>query len=180
MVNINVWIRTIWRFWIWDKEDHYYEFRWEPFTTRHNYQCLLSRSFTSTGEGSPWNLSIKVNFRREWERANSLFLLGFVNNKKKRCIVLLPKSGKCSLCRCLFSKETDCRHEYERVVLFFVSAVDSITDMYTVSQLKQKARENPEVFFGITYSFISRLDLDSSVSKVIRTRWWVCIEWMHN
>ncbi|XP_044034344.1 meiosis-specific with OB domain-containing protein isoform X2 [Siniperca chuatsi] len=48
--------------------------------------------------------------------------------------------------------------------------VDSITDVYTVSQLKQKALENPEAFFGITYSFISKLDLDSSVSKVIRTR----------
>lgn len=52
-----------------------------------------------------------------------------------------------------------------------VSAVDSITDVYTVSQLKQKSWENPEVFFGIAYSFISKLDLDSSVSKVIRTRW---------
>ncbi|XP_070847130.1 meiosis-specific with OB domain-containing protein [Chaetodon trifascialis] len=49
-------------------------------------------------------------------------------------------------------------------------AVDSISDVYTVSQLKQKALENPEVFFGIAYSFISKLDLDSSVSKVIRTR----------
>ncbi|XP_071319102.1 meiosis-specific with OB domain-containing protein isoform X2 [Trachinotus anak] len=39
-----------------------------------------------------------------------------------------------------------------------------------VRQLKEKARENPEAFFGITYSFISRLDLDSSVSKVIRTQ----------
>ncbi|XP_067431815.1 meiosis-specific with OB domain-containing protein isoform X1 [Thunnus thynnus] len=48
--------------------------------------------------------------------------------------------------------------------------VDSITDVYTVSQLKQKAQENPEAFFGITYSFISKLDLDSAVSKVIRTR----------
>ncbi|XP_042363769.1 meiosis-specific with OB domain-containing protein [Plectropomus leopardus] len=48
--------------------------------------------------------------------------------------------------------------------------VESITDVYTVSQLKQKARVDPEAFFGITYSFISRLDLDSSVSKVIRTR----------
>ncbi|XP_049418536.1 meiosis-specific with OB domain-containing protein [Epinephelus fuscoguttatus] len=48
--------------------------------------------------------------------------------------------------------------------------LESITDMYTVSQLKQKAREDPEAFFGITYSFVSRLDLDSSVSKVIRTR----------
>ncbi|XP_035515439.1 meiosis-specific with OB domain-containing protein [Morone saxatilis] len=49
-------------------------------------------------------------------------------------------------------------------------SVDSITDVYTVSQLKQKAQESPEAFFGITYSFISKLDLDSSVSKVIRTR----------
>ncbi|XP_028285834.1 meiosis-specific with OB domain-containing protein [Parambassis ranga] len=49
-------------------------------------------------------------------------------------------------------------------------SVDSITDMYTVSQLKQKAQENPEAFFGITYSFISKLDLDTSASKVIRTR----------
>ncbi|KAM9837988.1 meiosis-specific with OB domain-containing protein [Aulostomus maculatus] len=48
--------------------------------------------------------------------------------------------------------------------------VDSITDVYTVSQLKRKARETPDAFFGITYSFISKLDLDSSVSKVITTR----------
>uniref|UniRef100_A0A3P8UG10 Meiosis specific with OB-fold n=1 Tax=Cynoglossus semilaevis TaxID=244447 RepID=A0A3P8UG10_CYNSE len=48
--------------------------------------------------------------------------------------------------------------------------VDSIIDIYTVSQLKLKAQENPEPFFGITYSFISKLALDSSVSKVIRTR----------
>nr|XP_020471582.1 meiosis-specific with OB domain-containing protein [Monopterus albus] len=48
--------------------------------------------------------------------------------------------------------------------------VDFITDVYTVSQLKQKAQESPEAFFGIMYSFISKLDLDSSVSKVIRTR----------
>ncbi|KAG7506941.1 hypothetical protein JOB18_019366 [Solea senegalensis] len=48
--------------------------------------------------------------------------------------------------------------------------VDSIIDVYTVSQLKQKAQESPDAFFGITYSFISKLDLDSSVSKVIRTR----------
>uniref|UniRef100_A0A673ANC2 Methionine sulfoxide reductase B1b n=1 Tax=Sphaeramia orbicularis TaxID=375764 RepID=A0A673ANC2_9TELE len=47
---------------------------------------------------------------------------------------------------------------------------DSITDVYTVSQLKQKAQDDQDVFFGITYSFISKLDLDSSVSKVIRTR----------
>ncbi|CAB1338288.1 unnamed protein product [Coregonus sp. 'balchen'] len=40
-----------------------------------------------------------------------------------------------------------------------------------VRQLKLKAQENPEVFCGITYSFISKLDLDASVSKVIRSRW---------
>ncbi|XP_028332422.1 meiosis-specific with OB domain-containing protein [Gouania willdenowi] len=49
-------------------------------------------------------------------------------------------------------------------------AVDSITDVFTVNQLKQKAKENSEVFYGIIYSFISKLELDSSVSKVIRTR----------
>ncbi|XP_029954341.1 meiosis-specific with OB domain-containing protein-like [Salarias fasciatus] len=48
--------------------------------------------------------------------------------------------------------------------------VESITDVYTVIQLKQKAQQSPEAFFGITYSFLSKLDLDSSVSKVIRTR----------
>ncbi|XP_071767957.2 meiosis-specific with OB domain-containing protein [Centroberyx gerrardi] len=48
--------------------------------------------------------------------------------------------------------------------------VDSISDVYTVSQLKQKAQDSPEAFFGITYSFISKLDLDASLSKVIRTR----------
>uniref|UniRef100_A0A3Q3K1B9 MEIOB-like N-terminal domain-containing protein n=1 Tax=Monopterus albus TaxID=43700 RepID=A0A3Q3K1B9_MONAL len=55
-------------------------------------------------------------------------------------------------------------------VAVFASVVDFITDVYTVSQLKQKAQESPEAFFGIMYSFISKLDLDSSVSKVIRTR----------
>lgn len=50
-------------------------------------------------------------------------------------------------------------------------AVDSITDVYTVNQLKLKAKEQPDTFFGLTYSFISKLDLDSSVSKVIKTRW---------
>lgn len=56
-------------------------------------------------------------------------------------------------------------------VLLFLCAVDSITGVYTVSQLKQKAQENLEPFFGITYSFISKLDLDSSLSRVIRSRW---------
>uniref|UniRef100_H3C5J4 Meiosis specific with OB-fold n=1 Tax=Tetraodon nigroviridis TaxID=99883 RepID=H3C5J4_TETNG len=48
--------------------------------------------------------------------------------------------------------------------------VDSITDVYTVSQLRQKAQDNLEPFFGITYSFISKLDLDSSLSRVLRSR----------
>uniref|UniRef100_A0A8C7XAF2 Meiosis specific with OB-fold n=1 Tax=Oryzias sinensis TaxID=183150 RepID=A0A8C7XAF2_9TELE len=48
--------------------------------------------------------------------------------------------------------------------------LDAITDVYTVHQLKLKAKEQPETFFGLTYSFISKLDLDSSASKVIKTR----------
>ncbi|KAG7261320.1 hypothetical protein CRUP_030564 [Coryphaenoides rupestris] len=44
-------------------------------------------------------------------------------------------------------------------------SVDSITDVFTVNHLKLRAQESPEVFFGLTYSFISRLDLDSSISK---------------
>ncbi|KAK7918976.1 hypothetical protein WMY93_010260 [Mugilogobius chulae] len=48
--------------------------------------------------------------------------------------------------------------------------LESITDVYTVNQLKHKAIEESEPFLGVTYSFISKLDVDSSVSKVIRTR----------
>ncbi|CAL8309698.1 unnamed protein product [Boreogadus saida] len=49
--------------------------------------------------------------------------------------------------------------------------VDSITDVYTVNHLKLRAQESPaEVFFGLTYSFISKLDLDSSISRVIKTK----------
>uniref|UniRef100_A0A8C6U215 Methionine sulfoxide reductase B1b n=1 Tax=Neogobius melanostomus TaxID=47308 RepID=A0A8C6U215_9GOBI len=50
----------------------------------------------------------------------------------------------------------------------------SITDVYTVNQLKQKALDVPELFFGVIYSFISKFDVDSSVSKVIRTRCTKC------
>lgn len=73
---------------------------------------------------------------------------------------------------------TSCRNRC--LLLFFDCAVDSITDVYTVSQLKQKAQGTPESFFGITYSFISKLDLDSSVSKVIRTRWCVLTSCSHH
>uniref|UniRef100_A0A3P9PN42 Meiosis-specific with OB domain-containing protein n=1 Tax=Poecilia reticulata TaxID=8081 RepID=A0A3P9PN42_POERE len=48
--------------------------------------------------------------------------------------------------------------------------VASITAVFTVKQLKEKARENAEPFFGLAYGFVSKLDLDSSVSKVVRTR----------
>ncbi|XP_072312339.1 meiosis-specific with OB domain-containing protein [Eucyclogobius newberryi] len=48
--------------------------------------------------------------------------------------------------------------------------VESITDVYTVNQLKQKAKDESEPFLGVTYGFISKLDVDASVSKVIRTR----------
>lgn len=58
-------------------------------------------------------------------------------------------------------------------VLLCLCAVDSITAVFTVSQLKQKAQENLEPFSAITYCFISKLDLDSSLSRVIRSRWWV-------
>uniref|UniRef100_A0A3Q2DKF6 Meiosis specific with OB-fold n=1 Tax=Cyprinodon variegatus TaxID=28743 RepID=A0A3Q2DKF6_CYPVA len=47
---------------------------------------------------------------------------------------------------------------------------NSITDVYTVNQLKERAKEQSEPLYGITYSFISKFDLDSSVSKVIKTR----------
>uniref|UniRef100_A0A673WNP7 Meiosis specific with OB-fold n=1 Tax=Salmo trutta TaxID=8032 RepID=A0A673WNP7_SALTR len=59
---------------------------------------------------------------------------------------------------------------YNTVSFYALRHMDSISDVYTVSQLKLKAQENPEVFCGITYSFISKLDLDTSVSKVIRSR----------
>ncbi|XP_077357732.1 meiosis-specific with OB domain-containing protein [Festucalex cinctus] len=48
--------------------------------------------------------------------------------------------------------------------------VESITAVYTVGQLKGKGREAEDASYGITYSFITKLDLDSSVSKVISTR----------
>ncbi|XP_077482786.1 meiosis-specific with OB domain-containing protein [Stigmatopora argus] len=47
---------------------------------------------------------------------------------------------------------------------------ESITDAYTISQLKNKGQESSEASYGITYCFISKLDLDATVSKVIKTR----------
>ncbi|XP_077407881.1 meiosis-specific with OB domain-containing protein [Vanacampus margaritifer] len=48
--------------------------------------------------------------------------------------------------------------------------VESITAVYTIGQLKEKGQETQEASYGITYSFITKLDLDFSVSKVISTR----------
>ncbi|KAG9334786.1 hypothetical protein JZ751_006535, partial [Albula glossodonta] len=51
--------------------------------------------------------------------------------------------------------------------------LDSIADVFTVSQLKLKALENaerPDPIYGIVYGFMTTLSLDSSVSKVIRSR----------
>uniref|UniRef100_A0A3Q2XB08 Meiosis specific with OB-fold n=1 Tax=Hippocampus comes TaxID=109280 RepID=A0A3Q2XB08_HIPCM len=51
--------------------------------------------------------------------------------------------------------------------------VESITAVYTVGQLKEKSQESPETSHGITYSFISKLDLDSCVSKVAKCKFQV-------
>ncbi|XP_036385944.1 meiosis-specific with OB domain-containing protein [Megalops cyprinoides] len=51
--------------------------------------------------------------------------------------------------------------------------LDSIADVFTVNQLKLKAQENldsEDPVYGITFGFITTLNLDSSVSKVIRSR----------
>ncbi|XP_049614516.1 meiosis-specific with OB domain-containing protein isoform X2 [Syngnathus scovelli] len=48
--------------------------------------------------------------------------------------------------------------------------LESISAVYTVAQLKGKIQESPETVYGITISFITGFDLDSSVSKVIKTR----------
>jgi len=52
--------------------------------------------------------------------------------------------------------------------------VETIVDVYTVKQLKEKALQSdgkPEPVFGIIYGYISMLDIDDNVSKVIRNRW---------
>eukprot|EP00076_Gallus_gallus_P045452 XP_025010990.1 meiosis-specific with OB domain-containing protein isoform X2 [Gallus gallus] len=55
--------------------------------------------------------------------------------------------------------------------------VETIVDVYTVKQLKEKALQSdgkPEPVFGIIYGYISMLDIDDNVSKVIRNRCSVC------
>ncbi|OXB81889.1 UNVERIFIED_CONTAM: hypothetical protein H355_015086 [Colinus virginianus] len=55
--------------------------------------------------------------------------------------------------------------------------VETIVDVYTVKQLKEKALQSdgkPEPVFGIIYGYISMLDIDDNLSKVIRNRCSVC------
>ncbi|XP_052535591.1 meiosis-specific with OB domain-containing protein [Tympanuchus pallidicinctus] len=55
--------------------------------------------------------------------------------------------------------------------------LETIVDVYTVKQLKEKALQSdgkPEPVFGIIYGYISMLDIDDNVSKVIRSRCSVC------
>uniref|UniRef100_W5MCJ8 Meiosis specific with OB-fold n=1 Tax=Lepisosteus oculatus TaxID=7918 RepID=W5MCJ8_LEPOC len=51
--------------------------------------------------------------------------------------------------------------------------LDSIVDVFTVHQLKLRAHENldgPDSIYGITYAFVTTMNLDSSCSKLIRNR----------
>ncbi|XP_031411646.1 meiosis-specific with OB domain-containing protein [Meleagris gallopavo] len=55
--------------------------------------------------------------------------------------------------------------------------LETIVDVYTVKQLKERALQSdgkPEPVFGIIYGYISMLDIDDNVSKVIRNRCSVC------
>jgi len=56
----------------------------------------------------------------------------------------------------------------------FKLLVETIVDVYTVEQLKEKALQNDgklEPVYGIIYGYISTLDIDDNASKVIRNRW---------
>ncbi|XP_071616942.1 meiosis-specific with OB domain-containing protein isoform X2 [Heliangelus exortis] len=55
--------------------------------------------------------------------------------------------------------------------------VETIVDVYTVEQLKEKASQcagKPEPVYGIIYGYISTLDIDDNPSKVIHNRCSVC------
>uniref|UniRef100_A0A8C9SDE7 Meiosis specific with OB-fold n=1 Tax=Scleropages formosus TaxID=113540 RepID=A0A8C9SDE7_SCLFO len=51
-------------------------------------------------------------------------------------------------------------------------SLDSISDVFTVTQLKLSIQGNDkqDCIYGVTYAFITILNLDASVSKVIRSR----------
>lgn len=56
----------------------------------------------------------------------------------------------------------------------FKLLVETVGDVYTVEQLKQKALQSDgklEPVYGIIYGYISTLDIDDNASKVIRNRW---------
>lgn len=55
-------------------------------------------------------------------------------------------------------------------VLFYFSA-EAISDVLTVKQIIAKAQESSDAFYGIIYGFITALGLDSSISRVICSRW---------
>ncbi|XP_048870808.1 meiosis-specific with OB domain-containing protein isoform X1 [Brienomyrus brachyistius] len=66
-------------------------------------------------------------------------------------------------------------------------SLDSISDVFTVEQLKvsiQKNLDKQDIIYGIVYAFITTLNLDASVSKVIRNRcsrcWYQVSEDMQN
>ncbi|KAK4813439.1 hypothetical protein QYF61_005387 [Mycteria americana] len=55
--------------------------------------------------------------------------------------------------------------------------VETIVDVYTVEQLKEKALQSDgklEPVYGIIYGYISTLDIDDNASKVIRNRCSIC------
>ncbi|KAM6080926.1 meiosis-specific with OB domain-containing protein isoform 3-T3 [Theristicus caerulescens] len=55
--------------------------------------------------------------------------------------------------------------------------VETIVDVYTVGQLKEKALQSDgklEPVYGILYGYISTLDIDDNASKVIRNRCSIC------
>ncbi|NXF97480.1 MEIOB protein, partial [Eubucco bourcierii] len=55
--------------------------------------------------------------------------------------------------------------------------LETIVDVYTVEQLKEKALQSEgklEPVYGIIYGYISTLDIDDNASKVIRNRCSIC------
>ncbi|KAF5906289.1 target of rapamycin complex subunit lst8, partial [Clarias magur] len=48
--------------------------------------------------------------------------------------------------------------------------LDSISDVLTVSQIKDRAKKSSNAFYGVLYGFITTLGLDSCITKVIRSR----------
>lgn len=56
----------------------------------------------------------------------------------------------------------------------FELLVETIADVYTVEQLKEKALQSDgklDPIYGIIYGYISTLDIDDNASKIIRNRW---------